>query len=215
MVVRLPEFRTLAKLMERLGDVSPDRVRVHPAAGTATVMDVERIRKKEGLLCELVEGVLVEKAMGLEESSLAGFLLGLLNVFVIPRNLGKVTGSDGTIQIAANLVRIPDVAFFPWDRLPNRRMPKKPVPNVVPKLAVEVLSKSNTKREMAIKRAEYFRAGVALVWEIDPRKRAVAVYTSLTDVVKLGIEDTLDGGSVLPEFELPLKDLFAEMDRKG
>jgi len=62
---------------------------------------------------------------------------------------------------------------------------------------------------------DYFAAGVELYWEVDPVKRTVAVYTSLTDVVTLGIDDTLDGGDVLPGFELPLKDLFAEYDRKG
>ena len=208
------KFRTAGELLERLGDVPPHRVLVH-RAGSATIADVVRFFEKEGVLCELIEGVLVEKTMGLEESTFAGFVLGLLNVFVIPRNLGKVAGADGTIEIAKDLVRIPDVAFFSWDRLPGRRMPSKPVPNIVPNLAIEIWSRWNTKREMLLKRKDYFAAGVDLVWEIDPRKRTVAVYTSLTHVVVLDIDDTLDGGAVLPGFELKLKDLFAELDRKG
>ena len=215
MVVRFNDVRTMADLMDRLGDVSPRRVRVHPTFGSATLADIERSRKEDGVVCEVVDGYLVEKTMGLEESSLAGYLLGLLNLFVIPRNLGKVTGSDGTVQIAADLVRIPDVAFFAWDRLPQRRMPKKPVPNVIPNLAIEILSRWNTKREMAIKRKEYFAAGVELVWEINPRKRTVAVYASPAKGVTLTEEDILDGGAVLPGFQLPLKDLFGELDRQG
>jgi Uma2 family endonuclease len=209
------KFRTLADLMQRLGDVPMERVCFEPAMGTATVADVTRLQEKEGRLCELVDGVLVEKTMGMTESALAGFILGLLNVFVIPRNLGKVTGADGTMQIIADLVRIPDVAFISWDRLPGRRMPKEPVPLVAPNLAAEVLSKGNTPKEMSIKRVEYFNAGVELVWEIDPKKRTVVVYTSATDSVTLGIDDTLDGGTVLPGFKLPLKELFAELDRQG
>src|SRR5215207_850213 len=118
MVVKLTQGQTLADVMNRIGGVPPERVRVHPPLGTATVADVTRIQEKEGRLCELVEGVLVEKTMGLQESSLAVFLAGMLNLFVIPRNLGKVTGADGTIQLVRDLVRIPDVAFFSWDRLP-------------------------------------------------------------------------------------------------
>lgn len=215
MVVATPRYRTLAEFIKRLGDVPLDRVRFDPLPGLGVIGDVARIQEKEGRLCELIEGVLLEKTMGMTESSLAGYLLGLLNLFVIPRNLGKVTGPDGTMQIVANLIRIPDVAFINWDRLPNRCMPPDPVPLVSPNLAVEVLSKGNTPGEMAVKRMEYFDSGVEVVWEIDPKKRTVAVYTTVTDVIVLTIDDTLDGGTVLPGFQLPLKDLFGELDRRG
>lgn len=209
------KIRTLADMMRRLGDVPLERVRFDPPMGSATVADVERIRATEGRLCELVEGILLEKAMGMTESTFAGFILGMLNAFVIPRNLGKVAGADGALQIIANLVRIPDVAFIRWDRLPDRRLPKEPIPLVSPNLAVEVLSKSNTRKEMAIKRQDYFSAGVELVWEIDPKKRAVTVYTSPTESTILSNDDILDGGTVLPGFQLPLKELFGELDRHG
>ena len=61
----------------------------------------------------------------------------------------------------------------------NRRRPTDPIPVLVPDLAIEVLSTSNTIGEMARKRDKYFRAGVRLVWEIDPRARTVRVYTSI------------------------------------
>ena len=166
-------------------------------------------------MCELIDNTLVEKAVGMEESWLALYLGGLINAVVIPENLGIVLGTDGTIQIELKLVRIPDVAFIHWDRIPGRRRPKEAVPLLIPNLAVEVLSKSNTRKEMAIKRKEYFNAGVELVWEIDPRKRTVVVYTSVTNVTTLTAADTLDGGTVLPGFQLPLKDLFGDLDRQG
>jgi Uma2 family endonuclease len=124
-------------------------------------------------------------------------------------------GADGTIQIKLKLVRIPDIAFIAWDRFPERRLPKEAVPLVVPNLAVEVLSKSNTKREMAIKREEYFQAGVEMVWEVDPTSRTIDVHSSLHDTTTLTMNDTLLGGTVLRGFQLPLKDLFAELDRQG
>jgi Uma2 family endonuclease len=115
----------------------------------------------------------------------------------------------------ADQVRIPDVAFTSWDRLPGRRRPGSPVPLLAPDLAVEVLSRSNTPGEMALKRQDYFTAGVRLVWEIDPEARTVVVYTSPTHAVTLGLADTLDGGLVLPGFTLPVQELFAELDRQG
>ncbi|HZZ77328.1 MAG TPA: Uma2 family endonuclease [Gemmataceae bacterium] len=220
MIVATPEpetneIRTLADLMERLGDVPLNRVRFHPAPGTATIDDVERIRAKEGYTCELVDGVLVEKTMGMIESMLAVYLAGLLDNFVRPRNLGIVLGPDGTLQIAANLVRIPDVAYIAWSRFPDGKLPVEPVPLIVPNLAAEILSKGNTLKEIAIKREEYFDSGVELVWEFDPRTRTTYVFTSPTNPVILGVNDTLDGGTVLQGFTLSLRDFFGEMDRHG
>jgi Uma2 family endonuclease len=208
-------IKTLADLVKRLGGVPLDRIRFRPAPGTATVQDVIDIQQREGRLCELVEGALLEKAVGYTESQLAFFLGSLLNAFVIPRNLGIVTGPDGTVELAADLVRIPDVAFTNWDRLPGRRRPDAPVPRLAPNLAVEVLSRSNSPGEMAVKRQEYFTAGVEVVWEIDPRARTVVVYTSATASTTLAVADTLDGGIVLPGFTLSLQQLFAELDRQG
>lgn len=209
------DIRTLADLQARLGGVPLERIRFHPPPGSATIQDVIDIECREGRLCELVEGVLVEKAMGFGESRLAVFLAGILNTFVIPRNLGIVTGSNGTMEILSGLVRIPDVAFTSWDRLPGRRPPVKPIPQVAPNLAAEVLSRTNTPGEMKVKVGDYSSAGVELIWLIHPAVRTVEVYTSPTNGVTLNVGDTLDGGSVLPGFSLPLAQLFAELDRHG
>src|SRR4029453_3829595 len=110
----------------------------------------------------LVDGVLVEKAMGLRESYLAIVLSTILWNFVQLRNLGVVTGEAGMMRLMAGLVRIPDVAFISWTRLPHQCVPTEPVPDLAPDLAVEVLSAGNTSGEMARKRQEYFAAGVHL-----------------------------------------------------
>ena len=210
-----PTIKTLADLQERLGGVPLERIRFRPWPGSATVQDLLDVQQQEGILCELVEGVLLEKAVGFTEAGLAVFLVVLLNTFVRARNLGIVTGPDGSVELLAGLVRIPDVAFTRWDRLPGRRYPTAPIPRLAPNLAVEVLSRSNTAGEMAAKRQDYFTAGVELVWEVDPDARTVAVYTALAQVVTLTAGHTLDGGSVLPGFTMALKDLFAELDRHG
>ena len=105
-----------------------------------------------------------------------------------------------------------DVAYVSWARFPEGRLTGEPIPRVTPDIAVEVLREPNTEAEMRRKRTEYFSAGVTLVWLIDHRTRTIRVYTSLEECHTLGESDILDGGTVLPEFALPLKDLFGELD---
>ena len=207
-----PEDVTLADLLKRLGGISAARVRLHPAPGTATEKDVIRVLDRENWLCELVDGTLVEKAMGYEESEIAAYLVLRLYGFVLPRKLGLVTTESGPVRLFPGLVRMPGVAFVSWDRLPGRKVPKTPIPHLAPDLAVEVLSKSNTKAEMTRKLGEYFQAGVRLVWMVDPRTRTVRVHTAVDQSVLLKGNEVLDGGEVLPGFSLSLDEIFARND---
>lgn len=209
------ESQTLADLVQRLGDVPLNRIRIPPAPGLATEEHLLEIHRREKRLCELVEGVLVEKAMGYSESILAVALAGWLRAFVIPRRLGLVSGESGMMRLFPGLVRIPDVAFASWERFPDRRVPAVPIPSLAPDLVVEVLSVSNTEAEMDRKRGEYFSAGVRLVWLVDPRQRMVAVFTSREQSQVLGETETLNGDPVLSGFTLPLRQLFAELDEQG
>jgi Uma2 family endonuclease len=201
---------TLADLLEQLSGIAPERVRFRPPPGTATEKDVLEVGAHEDRLCELVE-----KAMGWRESILAIALSAILWNFVRPRNLGLIAGADGPLRLAAGLVRMPDVAFVSWERLPGRRLPSEPIPDLAPDLAVEVLSAGNTPGEMARKRQEYFAAGVRLVWIVDPVRRTVAVYTAPDQATVWQEDQTLAGDPVLPGFTLPLRELFAALDSQG
>ena len=207
--------RTMADVLERLGGISPDRVRIDPPLGRATLKDVIEIQDREGRLCELVDGILVEKAAGFRESVLACMLIEVLGVFVRKLNLGLVSGSGGMMHILPGLVRSPNVAFASWDRLPNRCVPTEPIPDLVPDLAVEVPSAGNTEREIARKRREYFEAGVKLVWLVDAKSRTVSVYESAEECSVLTEQMTLNGDDVLPGFKLSVREIFAELDRTG
>jgi Uma2 family endonuclease len=206
---------SIADMLHQLGDISPERVRAWPAPGTATVQHVIDIEAKENRLYELVDGILVEKGMGYQESVIAGFFVQVLGAFVRARKLGHVATADGMMEILSGMVRIPNASYISWDRLPGRKMPTSPVPNIVPDLAVEVLSQSNTKAEMARKRREYASAGVRLVWEVDLQARVVIVYGDDGTSRTLKVGDTLTGENVLPGFSVPVADIFAALDEVG
>ena len=207
-----PGSNSLDELLVGLGGISPKRVRMKPAPGTATADDVVRLRNKTRRLYELVDGTLVEKVMGATESFIAIDVAFLLKTWNREHgNLGMVLGADGMMTLMKGLVRIPDVSFTSWDRVPGHVVPEEPVPNLAPDLAVEVLSEGNTREEMERKLKEYFLSEVQLVWYIDPRKRVVRVYTSPDDVTELGEADTLDGGAVLPDFAVEVAQLFDQL----
>jgi len=203
-----PIIKTLADLQKRLGGIPLERIWYHPAPGTATEKDVIEAENRENRLCELVDGTLVEKAMGFEESRLAWRLGHLVGLYLDQNDLGICVGADGMMRIAPGLVRIPDLSFIAWDKLPGRESPADPIPDLAPDLAVEVLSEGNTKPEMARKVREYFEAGVRVVWLIDPKKRTARVFSGVDQSILVRAHQALDGGDVLPGFVLPLKDLL-------
>lgn len=206
-----PDFVTMADLLESLGQIPLERIRIKPAPGTATEDDVIAIHAREKRLCELVDGVLVEKPMGYEESRLAIELGFILVGFLRGHDLGTVAGEAGMMQLMPGLVRIPDVSFVLWEHLPERY---GPIPPMAPDLAVEVLSESNTPAEMKHKLREYFAAGTQLVWYFDLKKRTVTVYTAPDQSTVLGESETLDGGNVLPGLVIPLRELFERASRR-
>jgi Uma2 family endonuclease len=82
--------------------------------------------------------------------------------------------------------------------------------DVVPNLAIEVVSPTDSVEELEQKIAEYFRSGVQLVWVVHPTRSKIHVYDSTTQIRVLSRNDVLDGGTVVPGFRLPLAELFTE-----
>lgn len=203
---------TLADLMTRFGPMPSWRIRTIPPPGLATEKDLLRIHEREDRLCELVDGILVEKDVGCDESELSLWLGKFLADFVVPRRLGRLTGSDGPMRLEIGLVRIPDIAFVARNRFPEGKRPSGAISTVVPNLAIEVLSRGNTPQEMRRKLREYFKAGVELVWFVDPRNRTVEVFTGPDKSTILTERQSLTGGHVLPGFKLKLRELFAILD---
>jgi Uma2 family endonuclease len=144
-------------------------------------------------------------------SGLGGVIFALIYPFVRSRKLGLLTPADGTYIILRDpqTIVVPDVAFVRWDRLPGGVAPDGYVP-VPPDLAVEVISPSDEPGDIAKKREFYRRAGVPLVWWVDPKPRSVSVYRQGRLVAELMEGDELDGEDVLIGFRLPVADILAE-----
>ncbi len=200
------------QLLTQLGEIPPERVRLSPPPGQAKKRDLVQLLHSDSVLCELVDGTLVEKAVGQIESVLGGWLIHCLWAYLETRDLGRVYGADAPCELRPRLIRLPDVSFVSYGRIPQGEARKRPVATWVPELAVEILSKGNSKKEINRKVSEYFAAGVLLVWVVDPRKKSVRVYTAKDVAVTLEITDQLEGGDVLPGFSISIQDWFSKIE---
>ena len=203
---------TLEHLLQELGDIPANRVLQHPPPGTATLDDLMRANVTSQHLCELVDGTLVEKAMGYKQSVVAMTIGRLIGILVTKNKLGLISGADGFFRLHST-TRGPDVAFVHRDRVPHGKLPTDSYPSIAPNLVVEVLSEGNTRGEMNRKRLEYFHAGVQLIWIVDLANRTVAIYRSSSSFRLVGEEDLINGEDVLPGFECKVQDFFADLDQ--
>lgn len=215
---RIYSLSTIADLLEQLGDIPPRRVRLDPTPGAATFDDLIRVNEqRHGQVCELVENTLVEKAMGFNESWLAFIIMGRFDAYLLTHDLGMCTAPDGVMKILPNVGRAPDVSFISWKSLPGGKPPARSekAPALVPDLVVEVLSESNTPREMARKREEYFRAGVNVVWEINPESRSANIFPAPNRMTSVPADGCLECPDLLPGFVLPLQWVFDRAERRS
>lgn len=165
----------------------------------------------DGLRYELVRGELVNLPMSSFANSVLGVrVVAALGNFAARGKLGMVTGADCPFILARNpdTARLPNLAFVRAERLPVPE-DRRRFPEMAPDLAVEVLSPSDRTVETNDKVLDYLDAGVRLVWVVDPPRRTVTVYTPDGIARVLREHDTLDGGDVLPGFQLAIADLFA------
>jgi Uma2 family endonuclease len=215
-LTRNGKFTSLADIIGDLGGVPANRIRAYPPPGLATEADVLRLAEQEGRLYELVDGTLVEKAMGWGEVKIEAWLYGEIHDYLKEHRIGEVYPGTGFIRLLKGVVRAPDLTFYlSANTTTDEEDRKHPITRSVPDLAVEVLSQSNTVKEMDRKRKEFFAKGTSLIWQINPRKRTVEVYISLKDCRVLTPADTLDGGTLLPGFSVSVKSLLDRESKSG
>lgn len=210
---RLAENWSLADLREHLGGIPIERIRGNPPPGQATVEDLIRNNDQKNGICELIDGVLVEKPLGQYESRLAHLIGYFLENFLEDNDLGICLGADGPLELSSDQVRVPDLTFVSWDQFPDGVPRDESVLRRSPDLAIEVLSKSNTKAEMNRKLDDYFESGTKLAWYIDPVTETAKAYSSPDDFQVIEPGGILDGGDLLPGFKLSLAELFQRANR--
>ena len=197
-------------------DLPPEQA---DAADLYEIVDGKKVWPAVGVpdddkLYETVNGERKEiPRMGVLAATVASFLAGFINAFSLPRRLGvAVVEAEFAIR-AGGKSRRPDVAYVSYDRWPYTGIPLNDPPafEIVPNLAVEMNSPTNTADEIEERIADYFGAGVQLVWVVHPIRRRIYVYESLKNVRILDEGDELDGGPAIPGFRLPVADLFGAM----
>ncbi|MGH2534936.1 MAG: Uma2 family endonuclease [Thermomicrobiales bacterium] len=159
---------------------------------------------------ELDMGELVEVCPSFgDASAYAVNIIIPLGTFVKRGRLGVVFGPDGGFFLTWNpdTVRAPDVAFVRRERIPPGLDLRAFFPGA-PDLAVEVLSSSNTRREIERKIHHYLAAGTTLIWIANPLRQTVEVVRPDQDRRLLQTGDVLDGQEVVPGFRLPVADIF-------
>jgi Uma2 family endonuclease len=166
----------------------------------------------DGFVYELIRGELIKVSspLGYEHGLVAMNIAGPLFEYVRTKNLGNVYAAETgyLLEQYPDTVRAADVSFVSRERIENAK-PVKGYWKGAPDLAVEVNSPSDTMGRIEGKVAEWLESGVRLLWIISPKMRNVTVYRSLTKVVVLTEKDTLDGGDVVPGFQISVAEIFA------
>ena len=164
-----------------------------------------------GVRGELIRGVLYETMpAGHEHGKIVMNLGAQLWNFITPRRLGCLTGSDSGVWLERDpdTVREPDVAFFSAEKLP----PEVRVvgyAETVPDLVVEVVSPSDSRRQVRDKARMWLSHGVRLVWVVNPARRTVDVHRPDLAVSTVLEDGFLDGADVLPGFSCAVSAVFA------
>ena len=122
----------------------------HTDTKRLTANDLLRLYS-EGVRGELIRGELCQTMpTGQEHGEIVMNLGALLRMFIKPRKLGRLTGSDAGVWLERNpesTVREPDIAYFSAEKMPlGTRITG--YAEVVPDLVVEVVSPNNSLREV-------------------------------------------------------------------
>lgn len=163
----------------------------------------------DGMQHEVVRGELrTMPPPGYEHEVVAGEILFAVKSFVKLHELGQVSGAAGfLLERSPDVVRAPDFAFIAAKRLPPGR-PSSRYLDFPPDLVAEVISPNDSASDVQEKIEEWLQFGVRAVWAFYPTTQSVWVHRSKTDNVRLGPDDMLDGGDILPEFHCRVGDLF-------
>lgn len=155
---------------------------------------------------EFIGGEVIEVPSNAYSSELAITIASFIKQYLRESGLsGHVTGEGGGYMVSGERYA-PDVAYLSKAR--QAELAKEGYNPNPPELAVEVVSPNDDNEKLLIKVSNYLAART-VVWIVRPGTHKVEVHAPGQPVRVLGIQDTLDGGQVLPGFKLAIKDIFA------
>jgi Uma2 family endonuclease len=173
--------------------------------------EIAHLAENDGKRLELVEGVIYEMPLaGGEHGEIGADVLIRIGSHVRQHKLGHITTAETGYILFTNdegkdTVRAPDVGYISYARFPERLPPTYiPIP---PDLAVEVVSPNDKPIEIEHKVNDYLRAGIKLFIFVYPEMKSVYVFRE-GKITRLNVDDTLDFGDVLPNFSLPIREIF-------
>ena len=174
-----------------------------------TAEDLLRLDSK-GVKGELIRGEFRETmSVGVGHGQIVMKLGALMGVTVLTRRLGRLIGSDAGVLLERDpdTVREPDIAFISAARLPLDEWIDGYL-EIVPDLVVEVISPSDSRRELHDKARMWHSCGVPLTWAVYTNPRSIDVHRADGSIATLREDDILDGGEILPGFAVRVKDIF-------
>ncbi len=162
----------------------------------------------DSLRHELVRGELRTMAPpGEEHGWLMANLVVPLSMHVRARQLGRVYTEIGCkLESDPDTVRAPDVAFIRQERL--AAAPQPGYWPGAPDLVVEGISPNDRYSEVDEKVATWLMHGAQMVLVVNPRWRTALVHRPGQPPTLLTEQDVLDGGDVVPGWQLPVREIF-------
>jgi len=164
----------------------------------------------DGYRYELIDGELIRMSpAGAQHGMVAVRITAPLAMHVKANKLGEVYAAETGFKLQSDpdTVRAPDVAFVSQNRVDEAGSVKGYWIGA-PDFAVEVLSPDDSMRKTDEKAKHWLSAGAKLVWVVNPKRRGVTVYRSLIEIFEVAEDGRLDGGDVIPGFQLAVTDIF-------
>jgi Uma2 family endonuclease len=168
---------------------------------------------EDGFIHEVVDGQLVMSPKNnFEHENICTRLSYALEAFNRAHKLGVVRGSSAGYWMNNRNCRAPDISFIPKERLDaiSFRPASRSFFPGAPDLAVEILSPSNTRKDLDERLRDFFTSGTQIAWIISPEAECVEICHSPTERRLIGTGGFLDGEHLLPGFHFPIGDLFKE-----
>ncbi|MEO5927012.1 MAG: Uma2 family endonuclease [Bryobacteraceae bacterium] len=174
----------------------------------ATTLEELARMPEDGLRHEIDAGeLLVVTRPNSRHGAIQANLIGILREYVRRGKLGRIYSESGFILSRhPEILRGPDVAFVRTDRLAE--IPEDGWAELGPDLVVEIVSPSDTARQMDRKVHQYLAAGTRAIWLVYPETRSVHIFEPQGIARVVEFDGVAASPTALPGFELPVRDIF-------